>query len=201
MIMTRRPHHNRTLPWPALRGISLMETMVVIGIMSLLLIIITQIFALNYDIFTKQSKRSDNEVGAILAAKTISQMARGAEAVEASHTFNGTARTSSSTGLVLKIPAVDASNNVLAGVYDYIAFYRSSSTPTNIMAVTEAGSGSARIAGTRLITAHNSVLTFRYNNPTITDADRVSMYLVNTQSQRGLTLTTRAWTSIFLRNK
>jgi hypothetical protein len=210
MIMTWRLTLNRIPPAtnadsrrrPAtLRGISLMETMVVIGIMMFLLLIITQIFALNYDIFAKQSKRSDNEIGAILTAKTISQIARGAESIEAAHTFNSTVRTSSSAELVLKLPSVDASNNVIASSYDYVAFYRSSSTPTNIMVVTEAAAGSARIAGTRLITAHNAVLTFRYNNPTITDASRVSLYLVNTQSQRGLTMTTKAWTSIFLRNK
>ena len=200
----RKPRTRRTpsrKPPGAPAGISLMETMVVIGIMIVLLLIITQIFALNYDIFAKQSKRSDNEVGAILAAKTVSQMARGAEAVEASHVFSGTTRTSSSTAVVLKLPSVDASNAIITGSYDYVAFYRSAATPTKIMVDTEGAGGSARLSGTRLITAYNTTLIFRYNDPVITDADRVSLFLINSQTQRGLTLTTKAWTSIFLRNK
>jgi hypothetical protein len=210
MIMTATACHNRMprtnrspdrRPPKSLAGISMMETIVVIGIMIGLLLIITQIFALNYDIFAKQSKRSDNEVGAILAAKNISQMARGAETVEVSHVFDGTTRTSSTAALVLKLPSIDASSNVIADSYDYVAFYRSVATPTKIMADTEGAAGSARVSGTRLITAFNTTLIFRYNDPVITDANRVSLFLINSQSQRGLNLTTKAWTSIFLRNK
>lgn len=182
-------------------GLSLMEMMVVIGIMMILLLIITQIFAVNYDIFLKQSKRTDNEVGAILAAKTISQMARGALNIEESRTIGGTLYASSASQLVLRLPAIDASNNILPGTFDYVAFYRSPTQTTKIFAVTEADAGSFRQSNTRLITAYNSTLIFRYNDPVPTEADRVSLLVVNTQTQRGITLTTKGWTSIFLRNR
>lgn len=195
----RQPRRRASGRPPA--GLSLMEMMVVIGIMMMLLLLITQIFALNYDIFAKQSKRTDNEVGAILAAKTISQMSRGALAVEASRTIGGTLYTSSDSQLVLKIPSVDASNNIIAGQYDYVAFYRSPTQTTKIFAVTEAYSGSIRKSNTRLITAYNTALIFRYNNPSPASANRVSMLVINTQTQRGITLTTKGWTSIFLRNR
>ncbi len=182
-------------------GLSLMEMMVVIGIMMFLLVIITQIFALNYDIFAKQSKRTDNEVGAILTAKTISQMARGALSVEASRTIDGTLYTSSDSQLVLKMPAVDAANNIIVNAFDYVAFFRSPTQPTRIMAATEADAGSVRQTNTRLITDFNTALVFRYNNPVPADADRVSLLVINTQTQRSLTLTTKGWTSIFLRNR
>jgi prepilin-type N-terminal cleavage/methylation domain-containing protein len=182
------------------KGVTLMETLVVIGIMTVLLLVVTQIFALNYDIFWKQSKRSSNETGAVLAAKTVSQMARGAIDVEASHLFGSDTRTSSSSALVLKLPTVDSSGNVVAASFDYIAFYRDATTPTKIMAATDAAALSYRASGTRLITDHNEVARFMYNNPDITKANRVSLFVVNRQSYRSLNLTTRGWTSIFLRN-
>jgi len=204
-LMPFFPHRRPSAAFRPVRrpsaGLSLMEMMVVIGIMMYLLLIITQIFALNYDIFAKQSKRTDNEVGAILAAKTISQMARGALDVEASRTMSGTTYTSSDSQLVLRLPAVNASNDIIAGVYDYVGFYRSTTETTKIFAVTEAGSGSIRKSGTRLVTAYNTALIFRYNNPALTGANRVSLFVVNTQTQRNITLTTRGWTSIFLRNR
>lgn len=189
-----------TIGRPTARGVTLMETVVVIGVMSVLMLIITQIFLINYDIFEKQMRRTDNETGAILAAKTISQMARGASAIMTSQVIGGTAYASSDAALVLKLPAINASGQILPGVYDHIAFYRDGVTPTKIFAATEAGTGSARQNGNRLITAYNQTLVFRYGNPDLTKANRVSVYLVNSQTRRETTLTTRAWTSIFLRN-
>lgn len=198
----RRPSLTEPEPRPTgAAGISLMETMVVIAIMLLMMIMISQIFALNYDIFAKQSKRTDNEIGAILATKTISQMARGAVAVEASRTIGTTTYTSSSTELVLKLPSIDASERVITGSFDYVAFYRSPTESAKIFAATEAAAGSIRLSNTRLVTAYNTTMIFRYNAPVITDADRVSLFVINSQGHRGVTLTTRGWTSIFLRNR
>lgn len=182
------------------RGVSLMETIIVIGIMSVLMLVVTQIFLLNYEIVDKQSGRAANETGAILAAKTISQMTRGASAVEASHVFSGTTRTSSSTTLVLKMPSIDSSGNVLAATFDYVAIYRHTTNTDELHVAIDAATGSYRQDGSRRLTANNQTLTFFYNDPTLTETDRVSAYVVNSQTKRGTTLTTRGWTSIFLRN-
>ena len=183
-----------------LTGVSLMETIVVIGIMALIMILISQIFVLNYEMFFKQSLRTDNETGAILAARSISQLARGAIAVEASHNFGGTTYTSSDSTLVLKMPAVDGSDNIIGGVFDYAAFYRHPTETTKIFVVVDPGTGSVRQPGTRRITSYNDTLAFRYNAVDITRADRISVLIINQQTRRGATIASRSWTSIFLRN-
>ncbi len=188
-VRTRRP-----------AGVSLMETMVVVAVMAMLLLIITQIFALNYRILEQQAARADNETGAIITARTISQAARGAIAVVASYTIGGTLYTSSSTTLVVKMPALSSSGTVIVNAYDYMAFFRDPLKPAYIKVATEADAGSIRRSGSRLMTNYNQTLIFRYDNPDITKANRVSMYLVNSQVKRGQTYTTRAWTAIFLRN-
>jgi Tfp pilus assembly protein PilW len=181
-------------------GVSLLETIVVVGVMSIIMLTITQIFILNYNIYSRQSKRAGNDTGAILTAQAISQLTRGASNVETSHVFNGTTRSSSSSTLVLKMPALDVNGVPIPMTYDYVAIYRDATVTTKIFIDTDADPASFRKDGTRLITDYNATMIFRYNSTDITTADRVAVYLVNTQTDRTSTLTSRAWTSIFLRN-
>jgi hypothetical protein len=101
---------------------------------------------------------------------------------------------------VLKLPAIDAAGDVVPNAFDYVGFYRDTSETNKIFAVIDADDSSARLDSDRLITNYNQMLDFRYNNPTITDANRVSVYILNQQTQKGIELNTRGWTSIFLRN-
>lgn len=177
-----------------------MEAMAVIGIMMVVLLIVIQIFILNYQIFSSQTKKVDNEAGAIIAAKTVSQMTRGAISIEPSRVFGSNTITSSSTALVLKLPSVDVDNNILVNTFDYVAFYRDDTETTKIFTVTDADPLSTRIDSTRLITAYNQTFVFRYNDPNIVQANRVSLYVQNQQTGRDTILKTRGWTSIFMRN-
>jgi type II secretory pathway pseudopilin PulG len=190
----------RTLNRNDQRGMTLAETLSAIGIMTIVLLIVTQIFIINYDVAIKQTSRIDNDVGAVFAVRRISDAARGATAVVASRTINGTAYTTGTDTLILRIPSLDSSSNIIADTYDYIAFYRDAASPTKVFTDTETGSGSARLGGKRLMTAYNQIMAFRYNNATLSSADRVSVYLVNKQTVKGAQFTTQAWTSLFLRN-
>ena len=192
--------HNRRRRVPQ-AGFSLMEGMAVLGVMTLLLVMVTQIFAISYDAFAKQSARANNDAGAMLGARAISEAARGATEVLTSHTINGTNYTSSSTTLVLKLPAVNTSGGIVADAYDYIAVYRSATDATKIFADTEPNASSYRVSGQKLVTAYNDTLTFRYDNPNIAEANRVSVYIRNEQVVRTTTVKTEAWSSIFLRNR
>jgi hypothetical protein len=178
-----------------------METMVVIGVMTVLLLIVTQMFILNYDIVEKQTGRANNDTGAVLAARSISDTTRGATAVLASRTINGTLYASSSSTLVLQLPTVNVSGNIVAGSSDYVAFYRDPVETTKVFIDLEAAGSSARGSGKRVLTNHNLTLLFRYNDSDITKATKVSVFLQNQQTIRGLTLNTKGWTALFLRNK
>lgn len=182
-------------------GVTIIETIVVIGIMTMLLVVITQIFILNYDVYFKQAGRIEADTGTMLSARTISEMARGATRVMSSGTINGTYYTSSEDELVLEIPAVNASNEIITGSYDYVAFYRDAPDTEKIYADTEAASGSRRTSGQKLVTDFNSAAVFRYNAATITDATRISVLLINETTVKNQTFRSPAWTSIFLRNK
>ncbi len=178
-----------------------MEGMAVLGVMALLLIIISQIFIVSYDIYAKQTAKADNSTSAVLAARTISESARGATEVMDVGTINGTVYTSSDDELVLKLPAVDSSGDILTDSYDYIAFYRDSSDTTKIFSDIESDPSSYRFSGQKLVTAYNEVMSFRYDNPIVSEASRVSIYIRNGQTVRSTSLEAEAWTSIYLRNR
>ncbi|MEY4723816.1 MAG: hypothetical protein RLZZ324_1329 [Candidatus Parcubacteria bacterium] len=182
------------------RGIGLMESLAVIGIMTMLLFIITSVFAVNQQLIARSLARTDDDNGATLTIRRIGELVRGAFTVLSSSTINGTVYTTGPNVLVVQIPSVDASGNVYAGEYDYIAIYRDAVATTKIYSDTQTGADSARQSGKKLLTAYNSSLEFSYNNPVQSSATRVSIFLVNTQTVRGTVLLTKAWTSIYLRN-
>lgn len=183
------------------RGQTLMEALTVVGVMAIIMMMVAQIFSVSYDVFIKFSARSDNETSAVLAARFLSDITRGADSVLTSRTINGTAYTTSSTVLVLRMPTIDASNNVVPGTFDYVAFYRDGTETTKIFYDMDAATGSQRVDGKHLVTAFNQALYFRYNHSDVTRANRVQVYLVNYQTKRGAAITTKGWTAIFMRNR
>lgn len=183
------------------RGFTVMEAVSVLGIMTMVLVMVSEMFASGYNIYILQSARIGAEVGAVFAARAVSEATRDAMAVEASSTINGTLYTSDADTLVLKLPSIDSSNNVIAASYDYIAIFNDPSDSTLVKRATQITGASKRPTGTKLITTSNSVLRFRYNEPVITDSTRVQLYLKNVQTARATTINARAWTAIYLRNK
>ncbi len=187
-------------------GFSLIESITVIGIMTIILVMINQIFTVDYDYTIKALARIDNDNGAILAMRRIGELTRGATAVLSSKTINGTLYTTSPTTLVLQMPSLDSSGNVISGCSDYLAIYRDVTVTTQIWtdidinSVTCAGGTSVRVDGKKLLTGNNAALTFSYNNWQPYNATRISVFLVNQKTVRTTTLTTKTWTSIFLRN-
>jgi prepilin-type N-terminal cleavage/methylation domain-containing protein len=183
------------------RGVTLMETLVVITVMTVLLLIVTEVFILNYDVYLKQTGRIEADTGTVFAARSISEQARGATQVMASRTIDGTLYTTSDTTLVLELPSIEQDGDVLIATYDYIAFARDPGDATRVITATDAASGSSRFDGTKLLTAFNDTMTFRYNDPVPADATRVSVLLINETTVRESTFRSQAWTSVFLRNR
>ncbi|MBI4457801.1 hypothetical protein HY633_02460 [Candidatus Uhrbacteria bacterium] len=199
------PQHNRRKRDQAAAsdraGFSLMETLTVIGVMSVVMMMVGQIFTAGYDVYAKQTARTENESGAVVAGKAIADLSRGASEIVASSTVDGTSYTTSDEVLVLKMPAIDGSNNIVVASYDYVAFARSPTDATKILVHTQAAAGSKRRTGSRLVTAYNDVLKFRYNRADPALAGRVQVYIVNRQTKRATAVTTKSWTAIFLRNR
>lgn len=181
-------------------GMTLVEAVVVIGAMTLMLLIVNQIFIINYQIVARQTGRLDSDGGAVLATRLISSLTRSASSVVPSATINGTSYSSGPSTLVLEIPSVDASGNLISGSSDYVAISRDPADQAHIITDTAPAAGSVRVSGKKLVTAYNTQLVFRYNDSDIASTTRVSAYLENQSVTRGIASTNRGWTSLFLRN-
>ena len=147
--------------WP---GFSLVEVIVVLGVMTLILVMVIQIFMVSYDTYAKQSARANNDSGIMLATRTISETTRGALSILTNKTINGTNYTSSSDELVLALATIDENGNLIEDETDYVAYYRNDSNPNEILVDIESALGSYRTTGKKLVTDNNVILTFRYDN-------------------------------------
>jgi len=153
-------------------GFTLIETLIVIAIsVSMLGALTTLIYSFNTSYSYEQS--------AALSAGSARAVMREAESltltadhVLQSHTFSGTVYTSSSTVLVLEIPSVDPSGNIISGAYDHAVFYADGTLAYRLLA---ANAASARVSGTRRLSDDIFSLTFSYNNADLALADAVTV--------------------------
>ncbi len=188
-------HNAKMLP-----GMTLTETLIAVAILVIIGVALAQMTMVTLDISSRQSKNYSLETNAAILLKTLNDNFGHASGIELARTFGTTAYTSSSTTLILRIPSLDSSRNIITGVYDYIVFYRDPDNPTHINYTLDAGTGSIRVSGTKTLTTNNASLTFRYNAQDLVSSNRISIALEQTQSHRNTTLTTTGWTSLFLHN-
>lgn len=159
------------------RGFTLIETVIVAALsVAVMVAIAVLIYNFNkisgYDTLSAQSSGSANALMREIGSLTLS-----ADAVLKTHTFSSATRTSSSTALVLELPSIDSSGNVIPNAYDYGAFY---TVGTNAYRLLETNAGSARTPGTKLFSTTISALAFSYNS---TDFATTSAVTVDIQTR------------------
>ena len=149
-------------------GFTLIETMIVVALsVSMMTALGYLIYNFNaMSVYEQLSAQSSGSASAVM--KEIGTLALPADAVLQSHAFAGGTYSSATSSLVLEIPSIDSSGNVIANTYDYAAF---STTSTRVYRLLEANALSARTSGTKLLSSTASSLTFIYNN---TDFTKVS---------------------------
>lgn len=157
------------------RGFTLVETFIVVGISVVALVALTNLFLIFNSTYGNQQVFMAVAGSASTAMNAFEAAILPADQVLASHDFSGTVYSSSATTLVLELPSVDSSGNIIAGTKDYIAFYSSSAT---LYRLTQAGAGSIRASGlTQLSTTLNS-LSFTYDNGDSTKVTSVTADIV-----------------------
>ncbi len=179
------------------RGYSIIETVVVIAISVVALVALANIYVTfnalygNQQIFLATAGSAGTVVNALEAAILP------ADQVLASYTFSGTPYASSATTLVLELPSVDASGDLIAGAKDYIVFYTSG---TMLYRLTEAHAGSARASGRKQLSATVSAISFTYDNADMTKATSVTADVQTSAQFKQQTAQGHLTEQIYLRN-
>ncbi len=143
------------------RGFTLLESVIVIGISALALIALSNLFFIFNSIYGYQQVFMATSGSASKTLNALEAAVFPAEHVLASRSFSGTTYTSSTTVLVLELPSIDSSGNIISGVKDYVAFYTDSA---KFYRLVEAGSGSTRVSGLTLLSTTLNALSFTYDN-------------------------------------
>ena len=180
------------------RGFSLLETTIAIGIFILMALAMYDLWISN-DFLVRSQIATIDVVGSASALMTdVQNYVLQADAVATSHTFSGTSYTSTTTTLVLELPSVDGSGNIIVGQHDYAVFYASGTTAFRRV---DTGTGSARSTTTHQLSETITALTFSYNASPITQSTNVSVDVQTQESVKKKTTSTHVTGTIYLRNK
>lgn len=179
------------------RGFTLIETLVV-SALSVAMLIVLGVLIFNFNKTSNYQQTVVQSSGSASALmREIKLLAFPARAVLQTHVFTSATHTSTSTSLVLKIPSVNSSGNIVANTYDYAALYV---VGTKAYRLLEANVLSTRTSGTKLLSSTISALTFTYPS---TDFTAVNAFTVEIRTQASTTqniLTDRRIEQIGLRN-
>lgn len=162
-----------------LSGFTLVETFIVIGLSVIALLALANLFFIFNSVYGNQQAFMAAAGSASNAMNALEAAVLPADQVLASHNFSGTTYSSGATALVLSLPSVDSSGNIIAGTTDYVAFYSSS---TNFYRLTAAGTGSTRVSGLKLLSTTLYSLSFVYDDADFTKVTNVAADIV-TQAQ------------------
>ncbi len=181
------------------KGFTLIEVVIVIGIFSLLMIALLDLFDWHNKIFLLERADTEATGSARTAMNNMTENISQASSVVTSHTFGSTTYTTGTNTLVLQIPSYNSSGNIITGTYDYVAYYKSGNALYQIL---EAGSGSARKANTKQLATNAATLTFTTDYPL--DVAQATNVIIDLQTQATIrgnnTSTAHVTNTIFLRN-
>lgn len=103
-------------------GLTLAEAVIALGITAIVGALLLLIIVNSAGLFYKESSKVGQGVFANDALAKIKSSIKDSSAVVASYTFGSTTYTSSATQLVLKIPSIDSSGNIISNTFDYAVF-------------------------------------------------------------------------------
>lgn len=179
------------------RGFTLVEIVLVLGLMALILLALTTLFINHNSIYNFQQGFIKTAGSGRTSLNEITLYTAQGYRVLASQTINSTSYTSGPTVLVLQLPSIDSSGLVINGSWDYVAFYTSGS---QLLRQSQSAVGSARPTGARLLSQSVSAISFAYDNIDFSLVKKVSIDLQTQETVKDQVITNRLAQQVVLRN-
>ena len=145
-------------------GFTLAEVLVVTFLFVILIMIGAGIFLYNNRFYENQSGEVFSISATREAGDKINEFTRQAVAIESAYTYNSINYSTGAQIVVLKLPALEADNDIIAGVYDYVIIGASSTAPSLLELITAPHSASARPGRYLLLSNKLAALNFTYDN-------------------------------------
>jgi prepilin-type N-terminal cleavage/methylation domain-containing protein len=140
------------------RGFSLLELVVVIGMIAVVTGILVRIFRASYESYGFSSANGELQLSTRGAIDRMTREMRQSVSVAAS---NGSYNTGSSA-IVLQLASIQANETIIPSTYDYVIYRLDPSNPKKLQEIMVAASGSARKNDTRTILNNVDSASFTY---------------------------------------
>lgn len=157
----------------AARGVTLVEMLVVLSLFILISSFLVSL-SIQYQSLYNLGEANYIAVGnARSVLNSIGVYTVQAHRVVESRTIAGATYVTGTSTVVLQIPAVDLSGDIVSDAWDYVVFRKTSTS--SVYRHIEADPNSARVSGERLLGSTVGSLVFTYNNVSTTLATKVSV--------------------------
>lgn len=144
-------------------GFSLLELLITMAVLGIISVVLTSIYIDTNKTFKIQKSQTLLQTESRNSLDFIDTWTRRASTIMTSYTTADlTVYTTSSTVLVLQVPSIDASQNILSNKYDYFVYKANVSSPMNLEERIYADASSARATSTKNLDQHLSSITFSY---------------------------------------
>lgn len=165
-------------------GLTLLETIIAIGIASIVMLVLSGIFLAQGRFFAIQDAISETRIHSSRVLDTAGLFLSSADSVIANHTINGRAYVTSTNTLIVRLPSLDDSGDIVSGNYDYLALGLNPDDPTRFMYDLQSATGTARTSGKFVKAQFVDKLIFRYNTVSPTSATVIDLYVRTTKTAR-----------------
>ena len=184
----------------SLTGFTLLEIIIGVAIFSVIAVVVGSVLVGHYKIYDFASTDGDLKAASLTILERMAKVAAESKEIALSHNFGGADFTAGSSTAIFALPAEDASGNIIADAFDYIAFYKSP-TSTKVIEYAEAAAGSVRKSGTKILSAFVKNLIFSYNNNVPSASTDIKIFLEIEKTVRGTIKNFRNSATVYLRNK
>lgn len=161
----------------ASKGFTLIELIIVLGIFSILVFFLAYISGYHFQTYDNENAELNITNDARTALDDVDNYVRQAHRILSTYTTY----TTGNTTLIVQIPSIDSSGQIIDSTYDIVVFYRSGS---NFIRQVFPNTSSSRSSATRNLAAGVTSLTFSYNNTDYTQSTQVTTS-ITIQQQAG----------------
>lgn len=174
------------------------ETVIATAILIFILVALLVLYNNYFKSFNNQQARIAMGSSAREAVKELQSAFLQADQIMDSHNFSGTTYTTNENTVVLEIPSIDGSKNIVNEKYDYVVFYL---TGKNFFRLVEADAVSSRPSGLNRISDTVSTLVFTYDNLDLSQTTKIETDIGMQAISGGRNVSYQLHQEIYLRNK
>lgn len=185
------------MKYPLHKAFTLVEILISTAVVSLIMLVLYNVYTGYNAVFVIQQARVEVNGSAREVVDEFKHTALQASQVVTSHTFSGENYTSGVDVAVFRLPAIASTGATITGVYDYVAFF---ATSTSVYKVTDAGAGSARGSGSKRLSDTLNTLAFTYNNASLSLSTSTEIDIQTQKTVKGQMIQAHLHESARLRN-